>query len=103
MSYANPNHGRMGQAPAVPFSEVTAPMEAVGQSVYTAIEMAAKAVYAGFTGVASMFRRHRAQSQLMALDDRTLQDIGVSRSEIRYIAKRVSEDTGYDHRRHGGL
>ena len=103
MSYADhPEHG-MGPAPAVPFSAFTAPMEFVGQSVYSAFEMAAKGIAAVYSALARMLRQHRAQSHLMSLDDRTLQDIGVARSEIRYIAKRVSEDAGYDHRRHGGF
>ena len=103
MSYADhPQHG-MRPAPAVPFSEFTAPMEAVGQSVYVAGETVAKAIYSVFAAIARMVRQHRARNQLMALDDRTLQDIGVSRSEIRYIAQRVSDDPGYDHRRTGGL
>ena len=103
MSYANHDQSGMRPAPAVPFSEFTAPMAYIGEAVYTAVEMAAKGIAAAFRAVARVAQRHRTQSQLMTLDDRTLQDIGVSRSEIRYIARRVSEDAGYDFRRYGGL
>ena len=103
MSYADHRGHGIRPTPAVPFSEFTAPMEFVGQSIYAAFEMAVKATTAAFSAVARKVRQHRAQNQLMALDNRTLQDIGVARSEIRYIARRVSEDAGYDHRRHGGF
>lgn len=103
MSYANQNHQGMSPAPAVPFSEFTAPMEVVGQNVYLAFAMAAKGVTAVVGAVGRAARRHQAQSQLMSLDDRTLRDIGVSRSEIRYIAKQVSDNPSTDYRRHSGL
>ena len=102
MSYASHSDSRSGSAHAVPFSEFTAPMMVIGESVYTAFEMASKAVYQGTSAIVRSWQRHRSESQLRALDDRTLQDIGVSRSEIRYLAKRVSEDPNFDFRRHSG-
>lgn len=44
--------------------------------------------------VAQWHRRNRAYHELMALDDRTLADIGVSRSQIRSIV-----NAQYDSRR----
>lgn len=98
MSYANHSGHGLRPTPAVPFSAFTAPVEAVVQSAYTLFERAAKAVGAAFAGIARAMRRHRARSQLAALNDRTLQDIGVSRSEIRYLARRAAEQPGADPR-----
>lgn len=99
MSYANHHHhSRMGPTPAVPFSEFTAPFAIVAQGVLAAFETAARLVSAGVAAVARMRRRHQAQCQLMSLDDRTLRDIGVSRSEIRYLAQRAADEPTSDGR-----
>ena len=92
MSYANHQQSRLGPSPFVPFSEFTAPMTVVAQGVQAAFETAASTVVAVVAAIGRMRRRHQAQSQLMSLDDRTLRDIGVSRSEIRYLARRAGDE-----------
>ena len=96
MSYADHDQPWMKPAPAVPFSAFTVPLATIGEALYAAVA-------AVFRAVARIARRHRTQSRLMTLDNRTLQDIGVARSEIRYVARRMSDDAGYDFRRYGGL
>ncbi len=98
MSYANHHHSRLGPTPAVPFSELTAPVAVVAQGVQAAFETVARVVGAGVAAIARMRRRHQAQCQLMSLDDRTLRDIGISRSEIRYLARRAVDEPRADGR-----
>jgi uncharacterized protein YjiS (DUF1127 family) len=44
------------------------------------------------TGFAAWRQRRRAYDELYALDDRSLADIGISRSEIPYVLARRRED-----------
>ena len=97
MSYANyPDHG-MAPAPAVPFSEFTAPMMYIGEAIYGAFETAAKAVHSAFAWIVRKVRAYETVQHMSALDERTLQDIGVGRSEIRYVAQRAAESSRYDY------
>ena len=44
--------------------------------------------------VASWRQRQRAYAELSALDDRSLADIGITRSEIPYVLSHAAEDRG---------
>jgi uncharacterized protein YjiS (DUF1127 family) len=49
-----------------------------------------------FKGLARYYadwrRRHRAAEELYALDERSLADLGITRSEIPYVLARVPEE-----------
>ncbi len=98
MSYRTYANYRMNQAFRVPFAEFTAPMSFVGKAVYTAVEAAARLVGQAFRATKVKVRERAAINGLAALDDRTLKDIGVRRSEICFLAHKVAENPGVDYR-----
>ena len=82
----------------VPFGHFVSPMSHMGEAVYTA--------FAEISGVAgkiarAIHRKLRERASIQALsnlDDHQLADIGISRSDIHYLARRVAENPGFDHR-----
>jgi uncharacterized protein YjiS (DUF1127 family) len=53
---------------------------------------------AAHRGFAEWRRRHQAYAELMALDDRSLADIGIRRSEIPGIIERSHGSAGSGHK-----
>lgn len=98
MSYRNDAHYQMPHRINVPFAEFVAPITFVGETVYTAIEASAKAVGQAFRAAKVKVRERSAIATLAELDDLTLKDIGVRRSEIRFLARKVAENPGVDYR-----
>jgi uncharacterized protein YjiS (DUF1127 family) len=94
-SYAN---HRPDRRISVPFAEFVAPMSHIGEAVYTAIEGTAGLVGQAFRTAKVKARARKQVNVLSGLDDRTLKDIGVRRSEIRYVARKVAENPGLDYR-----
>jgi uncharacterized protein YjiS (DUF1127 family) len=81
----------------VPFLELVAPVQFVGAAVMGAIALAGRAVCRSKTRIAHLANVRRTTAELEALDDLLLRDIGVSRAEIRAIAKRAV-DGHYAHK-----
>ena len=98
MSYAHDHYYHRRTGARVPFAEFTDSFKAAGEAAYEAFD----ATKRFFESVAeTAVRRHRERvtfEELSGLADHVLRDIGVSRSEIGYIAKRVAADPDYDHR-----
>ena len=63
----------------------------IGHGATSAIRRLARAVRVAW-------RERTAAKTLSSLDDRTLKDIGVSRSEIPYLASRHANTDGIDYR-----
>ena len=63
----------------------------IGHRATSAVRRLASAVRASW-------RERAAAKTLSSLDDRTLKDIGVSRSEIPYLANRHANTAGIDYR-----
>ena len=82
----------------VPFVHLVRPTAFVGEAIYVALDGAVNFAARAVRAVQSKLRENAAVKELSALDDRILQDIGVPRSEIRTIARRVAENPGMDYR-----
>jgi uncharacterized protein YjiS (DUF1127 family) len=71
----------------------------VGEAVYAAVDSAARAVGRSFRATVVKVRERQSVQTLSGLSDHTLRDIGVSRSEIAYLARVVAERPGINYRR----
>jgi uncharacterized protein YjiS (DUF1127 family) len=80
------------------FADLVAPMTFVGEAVHTAVEAAAGLVGQAFRAAKAKARERSAVNALSELDDGTLKDIGIPRSEIRYVARKLAENSGVDYR-----
>jgi uncharacterized protein YjiS (DUF1127 family) len=80
------------------FADLVAPLNFVGEAVYTAVEAAAGLVGRAFRAAKAKARERSAVNSLSGLDDETLKDIGIGRSEIRYVARKLAADSGVDYR-----
>ena len=63
-----------------------------------AAETALGVIARAFRSTRAKARENSAIKILSGLDDRTLRDIGVPRSEIRSIARKMAENPGMDYR-----
>ena len=79
----------------VPFFEVVAPTLFVGEAVATVFSAAYDAVEKGVTAFNSWRWERTTRRALASLDNATLADIGVARSEIPAVAKKAAENPTY--------
>lgn len=98
MSYRNNAGYRMQDRINVPFAELFAPVAFVGEAAYTAVSAVANFAAKTIRAVRTRARERAAIAVLTALDDRMLKDIGVDRSGIRYLVRKVAENPGVDYR-----
>ena len=98
MSYRYYTGYRPHRSYTVPFAELVAPMNYVGEGIYTTVDAAAGFVVRALRAIRVKARENSAINILSGLDDRTLRDIGVPRSEIRSIAREMAENPGMDYR-----
>ena len=82
----------------VPFFEVVEPQPFVGSAIASALwstfdtlERAAKAAW-------RRYRAYKTEKALLALDDATLKDIGVYRSEIQAVALESAKHPNFSYR-----
>jgi uncharacterized protein YjiS (DUF1127 family) len=93
MAYMSYTKDRMRSAGQSPFDRAG---EIFDASVLATVRMIGKAVRSAH----AQYVERRTAAALSRLDDRILQDIGVNRSEIRYIARRLAENPGRDYGKH---
>lgn len=89
---------QMHERTNVPFADLVAPKTFFSEAIYTAIETATGFVGQAFRALKVKARERSAVTAVSNLDDRTLKDIGIRRSEIRYLARKVAENPGVDYR-----
>jgi len=98
MSYRNNAGFPVQERANVPFAELFAPVAFVGEAVYTAMGAVVRIVGKAVRAVRARARERAAIAVLSALDDRMLKDIGVDRSGIQYLVRKVAENPGVDYR-----
>ena len=86
------SYGRDHKGTGVPFAEVFAPFYSRGEAIVTAADGLFRFGARVIRAIAVKARERATIDALSDLDDRTLKDIGVSRSDIRYIARRTAVD-----------
>jgi uncharacterized protein YjiS (DUF1127 family) len=97
MRYENyPDHRVYGRS-NVPVADVAAPMAYAGEAIYAAYEAVAGIFGQVVRAVKVRARERSAVEALSTLDDRILNDIGVRRSEIRYLSRKIAENPGADY------
>jgi uncharacterized protein YjiS (DUF1127 family) len=92
MSYASYARQKVQESQKVPFAEFVEPTRFVGETFYGASEAIAHAAARVFKEAVVKSRRRASEKELSALSDHTLKDIGVHRSEIHYLTRRVAEN-----------
>jgi uncharacterized protein YjiS (DUF1127 family) len=94
-SYARHSHHGSQK---VPFEEFVEPTRFVGEVFYNASEALTKMATQVFKETLAKARAQASIKELSALSDHSLKDIGVDRSEIRELARRVAENPDTDYR-----
>jgi uncharacterized protein YjiS (DUF1127 family) len=94
-SYAR--HNQYGSH-KVTFEDLVEPTRYVGEAFYNASEALTKAAARVVKETAAKARARASIKELSALSDHVLKDIGVKRSEIRELARRVAENPDTDYR-----
>jgi len=84
--------------PHVPFVHSVAPIFYAGEAIYFALEVSGRLIGRGFAVVRTRVREAQAVATLKCLDDRTLNDIGIRRSQIGHVAHLVARNRGIDYR-----
>ena len=78
------------------FEEFVEPTRFVGEAFYNASEAMSQAAHRVFKGTLAKARARASVEELAGLSDHTLRDIGVSRSDIRYLGGRAAKQSGSD-------
>ena len=82
----------------VPFAAVFAPFSERGEGILAAMDDSVRIGSRVFRAVVHRAREIKTVNALSGLDDRVLKDIGVSRSEIGYIAYQSARNPNFTHR-----
>ena len=98
MSYTSHIGRYSHSAGSVPFSAYTDSFKVLGEAVHEAASAVAHAVARAIEAARTKAAERATVQSLREVSDETLKDIGIHRSEIRYLARRVSENPGMDYR-----
>ena len=98
MSQAYFDHRHDHSGKHVPFSEFTDAFKTAGDAIFEAFAGAYHFAARAAETVAEKSREVKTARALSELSDHTLRDIGVHRSEIRYVAQQVAKDPNFDPR-----
>jgi uncharacterized protein YjiS (DUF1127 family) len=83
---------------AAPFASYVAPMNVAGEAVYEAGSLFTRAVARIAAYAMTRVKERRTLAALADLDDRSLADIGISRSEIHAVARHTARYPDIDYR-----
>ena len=92
------NHNRHSGHAGVPFVAYVEAQSQMGHAVYETFGSLARAVRKFAQAVQRMHSERKTYHALARLDDRTLQDIGLSRSDISSVARKTAEAKASDYR-----
>ena len=81
-----------GGTTEIPFREFVAPNLQVGETLATVLLAGFRATASAVKAVNAWRWERKTRIELASLDDRTLADIGVARSEIRALAREAAEN-----------
>ena len=84
--------------PFVAFVNYDAPASHVGDAILTGLGATVRPIVRRFKAFRVKIREAQAARTLARLDDRTLEDIGLRRSQIGHVARLVAENPGVDYR-----
>ena len=90
MAQATDFNSRPNKGPAVPFAEVTEPMNHVAEGVYQAGSGVTRMFASAVAAIHRQIRFNRTVSALSRLNDHTLRDIGIDRSAIVEVARELA-------------
>ena len=93
MSYADYVKNRVSLAERSVFPEVMARQPDSARAAYKAVDAVSR--FGSWVIRMAMIKLREASTarELTSLDDRMVKDIGVDRSEIRYLARHLAEDS----------
>lgn len=79
-----------GSGPHVPFSTVFQPVDAIAESIYQAVAFVAGAVARTIGSINRAIAHRQTVRALSRLDDHMLRDIGINRSQIMSVSRKVN-------------
>ena len=91
MAQATDVNSRSNKGPAVPFADVTEPMNHVAEGVYQAGSGITRMFASAVAAIHRQVQINRTVSALSSLSDHTLRDIGIDRSSIVEVARDLAD------------
>ena len=82
----------------VPFSHLVEPTRFVGEALYEITDAVVRAAKRAGAAMVKRVRTRKTVTELSSLNDHILNDIGIDRSEIGWLAHRVAEQPHVDYR-----
>ena len=98
MSYVSESNQHHFRRASVPFAEYTESFRTMGEAVYDAFDIMVEVVVRVGRAASTKMQERKAANMVSELSDHTLEDIGVHRSEIRYVAARSAANPEVDYR-----
>ena len=82
----------------VPFAVLVEPTRFVGETVYDTSKTIRQATARAFGAIVKHVKMRATVKEVSELSDHTLEDIGIDRSKIESLARRVVENPSVDYR-----